>query len=236
MSGRPLQISASVACADWLHLERDLGALEQAGVDWLHVDIMDGAFVPNFAMSMDVMRAIRQASALPMDVHLMIERPERYIERFVEAGAGLLVVHQEATAHLQRVLAQIKGLGIQAGVALNPATPLNTLEYVWEDIDLLLLMTVNPGFVGQRLVPATLRKIADAHAILQGRRLSAVIQVDGNVSFENAGAMVRAGASFLVGGTSSIFRRDRSIAQGVAELRGAAAAARASAPAQDGQS
>lgn len=222
MTRRPILLSASLVCADWLHLERDLHALEQAGVDWLHVDVMDGLFVPNFALNLDIMRAVRQVCALPLDVHLMIERPERYLERFVEAGAHLLVVHQEATPHLQRVLAQVRTLGCKAGVALNPATPLQTLDYVWEDLDLLLVMTVNPGFYGQWLVPATLRKIADAHDLVTARDLSVDIQVDGNVSVENAGAMVRAGANVLVGGTSSLFRRDLTIAQGVASLRQAA--------------
>lgn len=226
MRGRPILLSASLACADWLHLERDLRALEQAGVDWLHVDVMDGQFVPNFALNPDVMHVVRQVCPLPLDVHLMIERPDRYLERFAEAGAAWLVVHQEATPRLQRVLAQVRALGCRAGVALNPATPLQTLDYVWEDLDLLLVMTVNPGFYGQQLVPATLRKIADAREVIEARGLAVDIQVDGNVSPENAVAMVRAGANVLVGGTSSLFRRDLTIAQGVASLRQAAQRAR----------
>jgi ribulose-phosphate 3-epimerase len=226
MNERPILLSASLACVDWLHVERDLCALEQAGVDMLHIDVMDGAFVPNFALNADLMRVVRQVSALPMDVHLMIEQPERYVERFVAAGADFLVVHQEATSHLQRVLAQVRALGSRAGVALNPATSLQTLDYVWEDVDLLLVMTVNPGFVGQKLVPATLRKIAEARALIQSRGLAVDIQVDGNVSPDNAAAMVRAGANVLVGGTSSIFCRDLSIAEGVARLRCAAGSAR----------
>jgi ribulose-phosphate 3-epimerase len=216
---RPIRLCASLACADFLHLERDLQALQAAGVDYLHIDVMDGLFVPNLALSPDIMRTVRRATSLPLDVHLMIERPERYVQTFVEAGAAILVVHQEATVHLQRTLALIRQLGARPGVALNPATPLDTLRYVLEDIDLLLIMTVNPGFVGQSLVPATLGKIADARRMIDERRLPIDIEVDGNVSFEHAARMVRAGANYLVGGTSSIFARDLDIAEGVRRLR-----------------
>ncbi len=162
MTHLPITIAASLACANYLHLEEDLRALEAAGVEYLHIDIMDGQFVPNFALNMDHMRAARQVTSLPMDVHLMVERPERYFERFVAAGASIVAVHQECVTHLQRTLAEIRRLGASAGVALNPATPLDTLEYVMEDVDFLLLMTVNPGSYGQKLVPSALRKIADA--------------------------------------------------------------------------
>lgn len=216
---RPLRLSASLACANWLHLERDLRAIEEAGVEMLHIDVMDGLFVPNFALNMDVMRAVRQTSSLPMDVHLMIEAPERYLARFVEAGADAVIVHQEATRHLHRTLVDIRTLGARAGVALNPATPLCTLEYVLEEMDLLLIMTVNPGFTGQRLVPAMLRKIAEARAMIQQRSLEMDIAVDGNVSFEMAPHMVRAGANILVGGTSSLFWPGASIQENAAHLR-----------------
>lgn len=215
----PITLCASLACADFLHLERDLKALEEAGVDYLHIDVMDGLFVPNFALSADIMRHVARYSRLPMDVHLMVERPERYLETFVAAGARILVVHQEATVHLQRTLARIRELGARAGVALNPATSLHTLEYVLEDLDLLLIMTVNPGFTGQKLVPNTLRKIADARRMCDERGLGVDIQVDGNVSFENAARMVAAGANYLVGGTSSIFAHGMTLAEGVRRLR-----------------
>lgn len=215
----PLRLSASLACADWLHLERDLKAIEEAGVEMIHIDVMDGTFVPNFALNMDVMRAVRKVCALPLDVHLMIESPERYLARFVEAGATYLTVHQEATRHLQRVLGEIRALGARVGVALNPATPLNTLDYVLEDLDLLLIMTVNPGFSGQKLVPAMLRKIAEARAMVKARGLEMDIEVDGNVSFEAAPRMVQAGANILVGGTSSLFRPGASIQENAARLR-----------------
>jgi len=222
----PIRLNASLACADWLHLADDLAAIQAAGIDTIHIDVMDGTFVPNYCLNLDNMRAVRKVCDLPMDVHLMIERPERYVERFAEAGADAIVVHEEASPHLQRNLTQIRGLGVQAGVALNVHTPVRNLEYVLEDIDLLLIMTVNPGFAGQKLVPNTLRKIADARAMFDAAGLAVDIQVDGNVSLDNTPDMVRAGANWLVGGTSSIFRRDLTIAEGAARLREVAEAAR----------
>lgn len=219
MSRLPVRICASLACADWLHLERDLLALEEAGVDYLHIDVMDGTFVPNYALNMDNMRTARKVSSLPLDVHLMIEKPERYLDAFVEAGAEILVVHEEASRHLQRSLSRIKSLGARAGVALNVHTPIRNLEYVLEDIDLLLIMTVNPGFAGQKLVPNTLRKIEHARRMFEEAGLDVDIEVDGNVSFDNTPLMVRAGANYLVGGTSSVFKRDLTIAEGTARLR-----------------
>ncbi len=218
-SRRLIRICASLACADWLHLEQDLRALENARVDYLHIDVMDGLFVPNLALSPDLMRIVGRATSLPMDVHLMIEKPERYLETFVQAGAQTLVVHQEASIHLNRTLAAIRQLGARPGVALNPSTSLEALNYVLEDMDLLLIMTVNPGFVGQKLVPATLRKIEDARQLIERRGLAVDIQVDGNVSLENAAKMVRAGANWLVGGTSSIFAPGLTIEEGVSRLR-----------------
>ena len=223
----PIVLCASLACADFLHLERDLRALEDAGVDTLHIDVMDGQFVPNFALAPDIMRTVRRVTDLPLDVHLMIERPERYLETFVGAGADILIVHQEATAHLQRTMSRIRSLGARAGVALNPATTLHSLEYVLGDIDLLLIMTVNPGFAGQKLLPAMIDKIADARRMLDERGLAVDIQVDGNVSFESTPPMVRAGANYLVGGTSSIFQRGLTIAEGVKRLREIAERSRA---------
>ena len=223
MLTRPVTIAASVACANYLRLEEDLVALEAAGVDYLHIDIMDGQFVPNFCLNADIMKAARQVTSLPMDVHLMVERPERYIETFVAAGASIIAAHQECVTHLQRTLAEIRRQGALAGVALNPATPLHTIEYVMEDIDFLLLMTVNPGFYGQKLVPSALRKIADARSLCERHGRAIPICVDGNVSLENAPKMVAAGADFLVGGTSSIFPRGGTIADGTRQLRAAIA-------------
>jgi len=222
----PIKLCASLACADPLHLAREIEAIEAAGIDMIHIDVMDGSFVPNLALSIDLVRAVRRITDLPMDAHLMMVDPARYIEPFAEAGADLIVVHQEACTHLQRTLAAIRALGVGAGVALNPATSLKMLEYVLDDIDLLLIMTVNPGFVGQKLVPATVGKITDARRMLAAHNRPIDIQVDGNVSLDNARAMVAAGANWLVGGTSSIFRRDLTIAEGAAELRRVAERAR----------
>jgi len=222
----PIKLCASLACADPLHLARDIAAIEAAGIDMIHIDVMDGSFVPNLALSIDLVRAVRRVTDLPMDAHLMMVDPARYIEPFAGAGADLIVVHQEACTHLQRTLAAIRALGVGVGVALNPATSLKTLEYVLDDIDLLLIMTVNPGFVGQKLVPATVGKIADARRMLAAQNRPIDIQVDGNVSLDNARALVAAGANWLVGGTSSIFRPDLTIAEGAAELRRIAERAR----------
>jgi ribulose-phosphate 3-epimerase len=224
---RSVTLAASVACANFLRLEDDLAALEAAGVDYLHIDIMDGQFVPNFSLNTDIMKAARQVTSLPMDVHLMVERPERYIEPFIAAGGSIIAVHQECVTHLQRTLAEIQRAGAQAGVALNPATPLQTIEYVMENVDFLLLMTVNPGFYGQKLVPSALRKIADARALCLRHGRDIPICVDGNVSLENAPKMVAAGADFLVGGTSSVFMRGATIAEGAQRLREAVAQAAA---------
>jgi ribulose-phosphate 3-epimerase len=222
----PIKLCASLACADPLNLGRDIAAIEAAGIDMVHIDVMDGSFVPNLALSADIVRAVRKVTELPMDAHLMMVNPDRYVEMFADAGANLIVVHQEACVHLQRTLAAIRALGVGAGVALNPATTLQTIEYVLDDLDLLLIMTVNPGFAGQRLIPSTLGKIADARRMLYEHGLQTDIQVDGNVSLENTRAMVRAGANWLVGGTSSIFKSGLSIAEGARALRDIAEKAR----------
>lgn len=223
MPSHSIYLCASVACADYLHLRRDLEALQKASVDYLHIDIMDGAFVPNLALNFDLMRAIRHACDLPMDVHLMVERPEEYVSRAAEAGAEIIVVHEEATRHLPRLLTQIKAAGCRAGVALNPHTPLEVLDWVLDDLDLVLIMTVNPGFHGQRLIPQMLDKIRAARVRLDASGKALDLMVDGNVSLENAALMSQAGANMLVGGSSSIFRAGLSIGDGVQRLRKAAA-------------
>lgn len=217
---RKVKLEASLACANLKNLEAEIAQLSAAGIDYLHIDIMDGKFVPNFALDFGIMRTARELCNIPQECHLMVVEPERYIDRTVAAGAKYVSIHGEATYHLQRALQQIRDAGAKSGIALNPATPLTTLEYILDDIDMVTVMTVNPGFVGQKLIPAMMRKIKDVRTLLDSTGHNKVeIQVDGNVSFEHIPAMVAAGATMLVGGTSSVFHKDYSIAQAVASVR-----------------
>jgi len=201
------KISASIMCADFRNLEREVKLLEKLGIDYLHFDIMDGHFVPNFTMGPDILIAIREITDMPFDIHLMIEKPENFIDLFELKKGDLVSVHQESTYHLQRVLQKIKDKGAGTAVALNPATPVEMIKYVLSDIDMILIMTVNPGFAGQKLVPATLDKIQEVKQLINLNKLSIEIEVDGNVSFENAKKMRLCGADIFVAGTSSLFNR-----------------------------
>lgn len=196
-------LSPSLLSADFGRLTEELHALEQAGVRWAHLDVMDGMFVPNITFGQAVIKSLRARSGLFFDVHLMIEQPERYVADFRDAGADMLVVHVEAVRHVQRVLADIRARGMQAGLAFNPATPLSMLEWVADDVDMVLIMSVNPGFGGQSFLPVTYARVAEARRILDSRGARDVrIQVDGGVCPENAGALVRAGADVLVSGSA----------------------------------
>ena len=200
-------VSPSMMCADALNLGADAVALEKAGVQYFHYDVMDGDFVPNFMLGPDVIKAVRKVSKVPADIHLMVKNPERHLHLFDLRAGDVVSVHQESTIHLQRTLAAIRQTGAQAAVALNPATPLFTIEDVLPDIDMVLLMTVNPGFAGQKLVPQTLQKITRLRKMLDESGYAHVrIEVDGNVSFENAVKMRAAGADLFVAGTSAVFR------------------------------
>ena len=200
-------LSPSLLSADFAHLARELKALEDAGVQWAHLDVMDGRFVPNITFGPPVIASLRKCSGLFFDVHLMVEEPERYLADFHKAGADMLVVHVEATRHVQRTLAEIRRLGMQAGLALNPATPLSTLEYVLDDVDMVLLMSVNPGFSGQSFIPATKPKLAALRHMLDSSGHAAVkIQIDGGVDPDNTAELVRLGADVLVSG-SAFFSR-----------------------------
>ena len=217
---RTVKIEASLACANIKNLQADIEQLSAAGIDYLHIDIMDGKFVPNFALDFGIMRAARELCSIPQECHLMVVEPERYIDRTVAAGAEYVAIHVEATYHVQRALQRIRDAGAKSGIALNPATPLTNLEYILDDIDMVTVMTVNPGFVGQTLIPAMLRKIKDVRALLSSTGHENIeIQVDGNVSFQHIPAMVAAGATMLVGGTSSIFHKDYSIGHAIATVR-----------------
>lgn len=225
-SGKPVHLGASIACANLARLEDDLRQLCAAGIDSLHIDMMDGRFVPNFGLDFTLMETIGrtglagQNGEIPMDCHLMIEEPERYVERAAAAGAAFITIHYEATRHAQRVLMQVRETGARAGIALNPATPIDCLDYIVDDIDFVTVMTVNPGAAGQRLIPAMLRKIADVRRKLdEAGRPEIDIQADGNVSLTHIPAMVEAGATMLVGGTSSVFHKDYSISEAISAVR-----------------
>lgn len=200
-------VSPSMMCADALNLGADAVALEKAGVQYFHYDIMDGDFVPNFMLGPDVIKAVRKVSSIPADIHLMVKNPERHLHLFDLREGDIVAVHQESTIHLQRTLAAIRQAGAKAAVALNPATPLCTLEDVLPDLDMVVIMTVNPGFAGQKLVSQTLAKITRLRKMLDENSCEQVrIEVDGNVSFENAVKMRAAGADLFVAGTSAVFR------------------------------
>jgi len=217
---KTVKLEASLACANFRNLEADIEQLKAGGIDYLHIDIMDGKFVPNFALDFGIMDTARKICDIPQECHLMVVEPERYIEKTVAAGAEYVAIHYEATYHVQRALQQIRDAGAKSGIVLNPATPITNLEYILDDIDMITIMTVNPGFAGQKLIPAMLRKITDTRELLSSTGHDHIdIQVDGNVSFQHIPTMVAAGATMLVGGTSSIFHKDYSIGAAIAAVR-----------------
>lgn len=209
-------LSASILSADFGRLAEEVEAVEAAGADWIHVDVMDGHFVPNITIGPNMVKALSQVTRLPLDVHLMIEKPGRYLEDFVKAGANWLGVHAEACVHLHRVIQSIKELGVKAAVALNPATPLCMIDLVLPDVDMVLLMTVNPGFGGQTFIPNVLPKIRQCRSMIDDAGLSTLLQVDGGVTPENAGELAEAGVDVFVAG-SAVFRGD--YAQNIRNLK-----------------
>ena len=197
-----VRIAPSILSADFAHLAREIAAAEAGGADLIHVDVMDGHFVPNITIGPPVVRAVKRVARRPLDVHLMIEDPDRYLEDFVEAGASMLSVHVEVLPHLHRTLQAIKRLGVQAGAVLNPSTPVSALEEVAGDVDFVLVMSVNPGFGGQRFIPGSVDKIRRVRALLDRAGSHAPIEVDGGVDLETVRSVVSAGANILVAGNA----------------------------------
>ncbi|MBR2741991.1 MAG: ribulose-phosphate 3-epimerase [Clostridia bacterium] len=196
-------LSPSLLSADFVNLARDVDILKEAGVKYLHVDVMDGIFVPNITIGVPVVRALRGTTDLTLDVHLMIDRPERYIDAFCDAGSDILTVHTESTVHLQRALARIRERGKKAGAALNPSTPLSAVENVLDDLDMVLIMSVNPGFGGQAFISQALKKIKDLKEMINESKKDILIAVDGGVTADNIAEITKAGAEVCVAGTAA---------------------------------
>jgi ribulose-phosphate 3-epimerase len=214
-----VKLAPSILSSDFSRLADEIGAVESAGADWIHVDVMDGHFVPNITIGPMIVEAARRATSLPLDVHLMIEAPERYLETFVRAGAHCVTVHEEACPHLHRTVQEIHELGAKAGVAINPATPAEALTEILPFADLLLVMTVNPGFGGQRFIPECLAKVSRLAQQLQGRgRRPVEIEVDGGIDPGTAPAAVAAGATVLVAG-SAVFSAAGSVEENIRAIR-----------------
>ncbi|MBU0730831.1 MAG: ribulose-phosphate 3-epimerase [Proteobacteria bacterium] len=218
-------IAPSILSADFARLKEDIDAVTKAGADVIHVDVMDGHFVPNITIGPLVVKAVRKITDLPLDVHLMIKNSDQYIDQFAEAGADWITVHVEACDHLHRTIHRIKELGKKAGAVLNPATSLDTLDYILEDLDLVMLMSVNPGFGGQSFIPSTLEKIRALKRRIDEKGLKTGIEIDGGVSCKTIEAVAQAGANIFVAG-SAVFGSDN-YAQAITELKGILAKVRA---------
>lgn len=215
-----ITISPSVMTADFCHIGDTLRMLEKAGADWIHCDVMDGVFVPNISFGMPMIKAMNKVTDLPLDVHLMVQDPAPYIDEFIDCGADILTLQIESPGcvHMQRLLRRIKDRGAKAGIALNPATNPQMLEYIYEDLDLILVMSVNPGFGGQKFIAQSLRKIEYIANRLQALGLSTILEVDGGVKVDNCAAIISAGATALVAGSAVVDSADPALA--IRQLKG----------------
>ncbi|MDD2766373.1 MAG: ribulose-phosphate 3-epimerase [Candidatus Moranbacteria bacterium] len=213
------QLAASIICGNSFNLESDLAALEKGGIDYIHFDVMDGVFVPRFGLFPEYLKAIRSKTNLPIEVHMMVQDPEPYIQDFVNAGATMLTPHIEPLMHVHRTVMKIKSAGVQAGLALNPGTPLSSLDSILEDLDLVMLMAINPGIVGHKLIPRTMGKIAELRKKIDETGKDIMIEIDGGVTPTSGIEMVRAGANMLVCGTGTIFQPPAKLDDKIREFR-----------------
>ena len=219
MSARQIKISPSMMCADFLHLEEEVRLLEANGVEWLHIDVMDGHYVPNFTLGIDYCRALASATSIPFDVHLMIENPERHIEPFCALPGARVTFHPETVYQPVRVVERIRELGASPGIAIDPAQTVQQFQHLIPLVDQVMVMTVNPGYAGQKLIPFCLDKIAEVREFIRCKGLATEIEVDGNVSWTNIPKMIEAGADILVLGTSALFEKHRSRKESLSDLR-----------------
>jgi ribulose-phosphate 3-epimerase len=213
------QLAASIICGNPLSLEADLEALERGGIDYIHFDVMDGIFVPRYGLFPEYLKAIRSKTDLPIEVHMMVQDPEPYIDEFIRAGATILTPHIEPLLHAHRTVMKIKSAGAKVGLALNPGTPLSSLDYVFEDLDLIMLMAINPGIVGHKLIPETMKKIADLRRKIDETGKDIIIEIDGGVTPESGIRMAEAGANMLVCGTGTIFQPPAKLDDKIREFR-----------------
>lgn len=215
-------LSASLMCADLMNLKKSVDELEKAGIDYLHIDIMDGSFVPNITLGFDLVNSIKSVTDIPLDIHMMVNEPSRFFERMNLDKNDIISVHYEADVHVQRTLSQIRDKGCKAGLALNPQTPLECMQYLKDYIDMALIMTVSPGFAGQKMFAGAEKKVADARKLLDNSGFSHIpIEVDGNISIENGRKLSLCGADIFVLGTSSLFIKNKDMKKSAEEVRSA---------------